>query len=428
MDTTDRLEPSLPAVPVRITSARPALLEASGFGRTATAEPSRSVNLARAALRAVRRHWWQILLIWVVISGGLLYLIDARVKPMYESDSLLRVEPGYKDLFNTGLHSSEAFGPFMETQVQLILSPNVLSTALEDPKVANQPSLLDARADAESALRRLLRVETVLNTYLLKVSMSSPSSFECATIVNSVVKSYLDAAMLWADAISKNQILSLENYQKQLQNKYETEQDNLLVLAGKGIDLPIPKTEKGDGTHSSPDTGMIPEKNRVSLEQYRRIQDGILQKRIEISKAEKIASMREAEVKGNSEDPEKAQQKIESILRNDPELSRLSAERRKAKDRLDKASDTARNGMDPAVAEAKKKYNKARQDYLAAEQELRGQLLAKMENQGLDESGLRLRVAREDVESLGAELAGLEEMRSKGSRSRTGRKRATRSA
>ena len=247
MDTKDRPEPSLPAIPLRFATGRPAVLENSAFGKSSASsgEPPTSVNLARAIFRAIGRHWWQILLIWGLTTGGLLYVISMKVRPIYVSDSLLRVEPNFKDIFGTGMHASEAFGPFMETQVQLIQSPNVLSAALADPKVSGQPSLRGVE-DPESAMRKQLQVSTVKDTYLLRVSMSSTDSIESATIVNAVVKEYLDEAIQWSNSMTKAQIDSLETYRRDIQAQYDNKYQALLALAEKNnvkIDMKEPERE-----------------------------------------------------------------------------------------------------------------------------------------------------------------------------------------
>jgi hypothetical protein len=100
MDSKDRPEPTVPALPSRASMPRPAVLESALFGNPGAAtEPTASVNIMKAALRAVTRHWWQILLIWAIGTGGACYLIYAKINPMYRSASILRVEPTKESLF-----------------------------------------------------------------------------------------------------------------------------------------------------------------------------------------------------------------------------------------------------------------------------------------------------------------------------------------
>src|SRR5262245_27522314 len=117
MDSKDRPISSVPAVPARSGSTRLAVQDASA-GRPATEAPQVSINFLRVVVRAVTRHWWQILLLWVIGTGGLWYLISVNIKPQYESAALLKIEPFGEDLF--GSNKSANFEPYLETQVQLI--------------------------------------------------------------------------------------------------------------------------------------------------------------------------------------------------------------------------------------------------------------------------------------------------------------------
>ncbi len=113
MDSEDRPEPTVPAS--RPTSIR-------GLPRR-----DRGAS-ARQSAASYPDHWGKILTLWAVLTAALVYALSATGKPMYESFSLVRVEPSRFDLFNAGLSSgaAEAFAPFLQTQVELLRSPNVL--------------------------------------------------------------------------------------------------------------------------------------------------------------------------------------------------------------------------------------------------------------------------------------------------------------
>jgi uncharacterized protein involved in exopolysaccharide biosynthesis len=135
MDSNDRPLPSVPAIPTRSSTAIRPMVSDAVLARAGGAEPAGSVNMLRVAIRAVTRHWWQLLMLWAIATGGLVYLINANVKPMYEAKSLLRVEPSHGDIFGAG-GVGENIDPYLETQVQLITSPNVMAHALTDPRAS----------------------------------------------------------------------------------------------------------------------------------------------------------------------------------------------------------------------------------------------------------------------------------------------------
>ncbi|HEX4831160.1 MAG TPA: hypothetical protein VH478_08725, partial [Trebonia sp.] len=350
MDSKDRPGQYLPSVPLRLAAPVPVVVDPPRPAAPAAGAPSRPVNLFRAGVRAVSRHWWQILLLWGAVTGGVCYLIKTRVTPLYESASLLKVEPSGRDLFGTGAHAGESFGPFMETQVQLMLSPNVLSAVLADPRVAAQPSLR-AAADAEGALRGLLRVDAVPNSYLLRVSMTSPAPAECAVIVNAVVKAYLAAAAEWSDGMTRAQIKSLELYQRELQTQADEKQETWMSIASKGnLELESAKEEGAEGRRAAA------ARNRVTLDEYKRVRDELFKVNVESSQAEALLDMREQEYARQAPRPGPAAgPALAPRVRDDPEVAALAQQVERAAARLDEVTRLTRSPGDPSRVEARRR-------------------------------------------------------------------------
>jgi uncharacterized protein involved in exopolysaccharide biosynthesis len=192
-----------------------------------------SVNIVGMTWRALTRHWWKILAAWAVVSTGLIYLIAIKIKPTFESYSVLRVEPARLDLYGVDLHASEGFGQFLQTQVELVRSPNVLDAALRKSEVYAL-SIVRSAEDPEAELQRLLQVGIVPGTYLIKVSITSPTPAEASAIIKAVVEAYLKTADEWADGMSSKQLKSLESYQDELQRQVLEKQNEWLALASKG--------------------------------------------------------------------------------------------------------------------------------------------------------------------------------------------------
>src|SRR4051794_15649 len=134
MDSKDRPEPIVPALPLRRILTQTALADASLLPASADGAVG-TINIVQVLLRVLAHHWWKILAIWVVLTAVLVFAIQVRIKPTFNTFSLLRVEPANKDLFGLGLNSAEVFDHFLQTQVQLITSPNVLLSALTNHNV-----------------------------------------------------------------------------------------------------------------------------------------------------------------------------------------------------------------------------------------------------------------------------------------------------
>jgi uncharacterized protein involved in exopolysaccharide biosynthesis len=178
-----------------------------------------------------RRFVIQVLLPGLVLSAVLMVWIQLSVRPVYQAEALLKVDPVPSGVL--GNHQAvrdEPFGQFLATQAELIRSPNVLSAALSDRRIASLPSLRNS-ADAEAELQRLIQVRVVPNSALLRVSMTSASPGECARVVNAVVMAYLAASNEWSYGLTRAQLKSLEDYDRELNAKVLEQQQVLLDLA-----------------------------------------------------------------------------------------------------------------------------------------------------------------------------------------------------
>ena len=408
MDSTDRPEPNVPAVPVRISAARPAVLESMAFGRSAAADPTRSVNIFRAAIRAVTRHWWQILLLWGLATGGLCYLIMVKVKPRYAAEAVLRVEPGHKDIFGTGMYSAETLGTFMETQVQLIKSANVLSAAVANPLIASQPSLAKV-SDAEGELRRLIEVQQMPGSYLLQVQFTSESADECAKISNAVVESYLKASVDWTDGATKGQIKNLEALEKDLIAEGDTYENDLLELTGKGtIDLDFDMVKTTEGGSNLP----VPTKTRMTINEFRKVKDELGNTNMELIEAEALLARREQGSQGKNNHARLAR-KVDEIFKTQPDVMKILDQWGKADTDYENKKRLARNPNDPSLQAVRKKIMDLKDKYDTLYEERQKEILAQLQEDGVDEVGRSVRDADDKVQALKARKKGLEEKSAK---------------
>ena len=90
MDTPERPERRAgPLVP--LADRRPPA--AAGWVEPAPEAAAPRMFSPRMIARALRRHWWQILAIWLVGSAGLGYLAYTKIRPSYDATAWLNVEP-----------------------------------------------------------------------------------------------------------------------------------------------------------------------------------------------------------------------------------------------------------------------------------------------------------------------------------------------
>ncbi len=208
--------------------------------------PATSRGLFR---RTLRRRWAPILSRWAVLTVALMCAAWFGFKPSYRASSLLRVDPTAVDLYNLNPNGGENLDGFLQTQVQLITSPNVLTAASTNPKVAVLPRI-SAANDVVAELRKSMTVVVIPGTYLIEVGMATASPVEAATVVNAVVDAYIDANDEWSDGMTRTQIKNLENYLRHLKNQSEELERRWKELAARAeLKKEIKADVPGDPDH-----------------------------------------------------------------------------------------------------------------------------------------------------------------------------------
>ena len=190
MDTIDRSESSNLPSPIR-PAQTPLLTLPPVFASELATSPTPQVN-SRTLLRGLTRHWWQILVIWAVVSAPAVYLIHLFVKPTFEAFSTLSVTPGKAQLYESKSEAVDfrSVTPYLQTQVSLINSDRVLGPAVANPEVVNLSTIKESdepRAD----LRKNMSVDIVKDAYVIRVALELTDGHQAAAIVNAVVQSYL---------------------------------------------------------------------------------------------------------------------------------------------------------------------------------------------------------------------------------------------
>ncbi len=235
---------------------------------TTMADSPASPIRRKGILNRITDRWWQISLLWIVFTVPLLSVISLSVPPRFEAVSLLQVQPVVHELYGSTVSAPvdpEIVKPYLQTQVALITSERVLTTALASPQL-NNLSFVRKSDNATSDLRKKLVVETMPDTHLIRVALALPEGKQAAAIVNSVVNSYL--AYRGEFKRGENSILrrSLSAQFEKIQNEIKIKRANLQALARKSY-LPrgsvIPLNESGKQSDpAEPTFGSVTEELR----------------------------------------------------------------------------------------------------------------------------------------------------------------------
>ena len=321
----------------------------------------------RVVIRGARRYWWLVLALWMVGSGAIGTGIYLTVKPTFRASSLLRVDPSITDLYNVHGTADGLIEPYLQTQVQLITSPNVLTSAGGDPKAAVLERIQKA-GDVILELRKAVSVSVVPNTYLIEVSMNSPINYEAAILVNAVVAAFMAANIEWSDGMNRAQIKNLEAYSNDLKNQIDDLERKWKGFAAKG-DLDVIPTGDRKSDDKSSRAVPVPDRSSITVVEYMQVRKDLQSLRLELVQAESwlqsanLAASKTSKVAGTTADPTVVDQQIERMFKVDAEVIALANQMMQANNKLAEVNRILVQPGDPAERAATRKLRSLKTQY-----------------------------------------------------------------
>ena len=138
----------------------------------------------------LRRHWkWSVpmgLLLGVLAGGAIFFAQPVQ----HFATAQIQIRPVRPQLIDPARPQGR-YEDFVNTQLALLRSPNVINMAMEDPEVARLPIIL-RQTDARSWLSRTLSVSAVARSEIVNISIATDSEDASERIVNAVVDAYFN--------------------------------------------------------------------------------------------------------------------------------------------------------------------------------------------------------------------------------------------
>jgi capsular exopolysaccharide synthesis family protein len=318
--------------------------------------------------RAVRRHWWQAGLLWLIGSVGLMVLVYFKVKPTYPAFSRVSVEPAGERLFTGG--SNTDFQEWRETQVNKITQPTVLDAALQaHPELLTFPRI-GLSEDPAAEIRSSLVVGVVKNTHLIEVATTTESPYESAAVVNAVVEAYCASAKLSTDEESDRKLKQLEEAGTQKRAEVNQKRHEIQALQDKNGIVDVQEA-KG--------------RNSVTIEEYRQLSNELLRVQIEINKAEaQLAQLQNEQPAG--EERQVTEEDLTRLFYSDQKVAEAGDRLERAQKRFEDVKGKVRDFGDPAIQKPLKDIKQAKADLDAMWKKMKPQLEA-MARQGITKVG-----------------------------------------
>lgn len=296
MDTSDRSPGALsPWSP----SSSPLAPRSNAWGDLPQDEPqgaSKALNLG-VIVRAIRRHWWQILAIWLVGSTAVVYVAYTKIKPSYEASSYVEVSPPPRALLTASTAGAEGFKTYLDTQVLLVDNPDNIQTAIRKELIRNTAAVRNA-IDPVAEIRQAISVSIPQKgTHVIQVRMTDQNAQEAADIVNTVVGTYVETAKENLANNSKTQLDTLLNVRKEFAKKVSDQRAKLKALynaAGA-----VPQSSAGDGAEVEKTNGLSG-RLQLTLEEVRSLQVELADATIVRHQAEAFVSSLQHEIRAAS--------------------------------------------------------------------------------------------------------------------------------
>lgn len=145
----------------------------------------------RRAWHSFRRRWLPAVALGTLLATAAAISVWFFMPRGYEAVAWLRVSAKAGMLGSAGRDGGE-YESYRKTQVALIKSPFVLTSALRRPGIADLATLREEREDPVGWLTRSVQVTAPMESEVVQVRLRGERAADIAKIVNAVTSSYLE--------------------------------------------------------------------------------------------------------------------------------------------------------------------------------------------------------------------------------------------
>jgi succinoglycan biosynthesis transport protein ExoP len=315
-------------------------------------------------LHALRRRWLMAVILALPISAAAAWAVWSYMPRQYTATAILRLSSSENALLfqpaDGAAGAGNTFDAYKRTQRQLLRSRFVITPALRDGSLANVPVLLDQR-DAVEWLENNLSVSFPDESELMYVSLSAANAEGLHQLVNGVVQAYLDEFVFTEAGRKRDRLNSLELAHTKVE----------LDLKPKRAELKELEEKFGAGS-AAPFTA---EQQKAS-QKYDEFQKQLAKLQSELIQARSELEIHEAAVDAEDGDFEISDQELRLAMRNDPEASRLEAEKKRVANYIEATRRSLKPGVPiPNLARYEADLESLKEKLEARKQELRPEII-----------------------------------------------------
>lgn len=140
-------------------------------------------------LRIMKRHFFLILIMTVLIAGGGFAIAKYALEPEYTSTAQILVNQKDATANGQAFNNQQAAVQMISTYKELITNHQILSSAqkqLAQPEDTDQP----AYQLSYKKLKKMVSVRTIQNAQVFELRVKAPNAQEAATIANTVTDTF----------------------------------------------------------------------------------------------------------------------------------------------------------------------------------------------------------------------------------------------
>lgn len=140
-------------------------------------------------LRIMKRHFFLILIMTVLIAGGGFAIAKYALEPQYTSTAQILVNQKDATANGQAFNNQQAAVQMISTYKELITNHQILSSAqkqLAQPEDTDQP----AYQLSYKKLKKMVSVQTIQNAQVFELRVKAPNAQEAATIANTVTDTF----------------------------------------------------------------------------------------------------------------------------------------------------------------------------------------------------------------------------------------------
>jgi len=349
----------------------------------------------RRVWHSFRRRWLPAVALGTLLAAVAATSVWFFMPRGFEAVAWLRVSAKAGMLGGGGRDSGE-YEAYRKTQVTLIKSPFVLTSAMRRPGIADLPTLREQKEDPVGWLTRSIQVSAPMESEVVQVRLRGEHAADIAKIVNAVTSSYLE------DIVNKERAENLGR-RDALEKKYKENMAEMREMRETFNTLAR--------TLGTRDSSEVATQRSLLLDHLGTLRSQLSQTQRDLTAIDAELSIIDAKARGEiaSEDalPDEV---VESAIIRDPQIIELG-ERLAAIEEsiLFQQQRSARGGNEPAVKRLRAQRDQVARRIGERRNELRPQIVAQLSLEGVGRrSGQVMEspvVLRKRRELIAAELA-----------------------